>query len=132
MTYRMSVALALLGLLNGGGPDKVAVSPEYRVEVTVYLCDARSDGRLVQQPAEVVLRDHEGKAGFRGSTDKEGRITLPVDYRSLDPSYQIEARLDLGRGEYVGGLITPTGRSKTYNVFIPTPVAVGDRVGPSR
>jgi hypothetical protein len=128
MLQGISLTLAVFALLGGGVPGKGEVAPEYRLEVTVYLCDSRSDGRLVRQPAEVLLRDHEGKTIFRGTSDKDGAITVPVDYRSLNPSYQIEARLDLGLGEYIGGLITPSGRSKSYSVFIPTPVALGGRV----
>lgn len=127
--YGFAAVLVIGAVADERGNDRKP-APEYQLEVSVFLCDSTSSGQLLRQPAEVVLRDKRGTPIFQGHTDSNGSITLPVDYRSLDASYQLEARLDLGHGEYIGGLLTPGLRSKHYDLFIPTPVNIDNvRVG---
>ena len=109
--------------VSGANPKP---APEYQLEISVFLCDPGLKGPS-PQGAVVVLRDTQGSPIFKGQTDAQGFIVIPIDYRSLDANYQLEARLDLGGGGYIGGILTPHLRSKHYNLLIPTPVNI-DRI----
>jgi hypothetical protein len=130
LTYGVAAIVALVGATSETRSDPVP-APEYQLEVSVFMCDPSITG-LVPQAAVVVLRDRRGTPIFKGNTDAHGTILVPIDYRSLGVDYQLEARLDLGAGGYIGGLLTPHLHSKHYNLLIPTPVNIDKVVAGTR
>ncbi len=124
--FRVSLTCALLSAsLIFAQPD-IANTQDHGIEVSVFVFEGGASP-LAPQQADVVVRDGSGRIVFSGKTDIHGYLLIPLDYRAVDAKYEIEARLDLGHGDFLGGCRSMSASNQRYVVLIPSPAAVSVR-----
>ena len=92
--------------------------PENEVVVAVHCLGPDGQGS-VKSVATVLFRDSDGSVLFRSVTDREGRVTIPIDYRAVKFDQRFEALLfrDTGLGE-VGAIAGGSPGTKQYEILV--------------
>lgn len=122
--------LLILGLascpITGSSRTAQATAPG-QLDVQVMLYQGASVEKLapasVRQAATVALRSATGLVLYSGPTDTNGLAHVPLSGRPPGLGQQIEARLDLGDGYSIGGIVWTRPGVTKYRVAIAPPGA---------
>ena len=111
-----SMILITFGMLRG----QARSAPSDRaLNVKVYMVRDLLTGGLEPTSADVVFRSADGKVTFSGTTDQDGHISVPVDFRGVRSGDRLEATIGSGSPLYFGAIVGTTPGRSDYELFLP-------------